>query len=251
MSDHLKEARTQLYLSRTEHQEPRIDLIDAAIVNLLAHLESAAEVPPHRHHPFGMGAGALCSLPIPEPMEETPQSGHTCPASVPVNQDITDTPPIPVTGIGERISSTWEHGALSEVWDFPLTQAQPSRTTAPTSSTRAEEASRGRSVSTGDDHQHAWRYGTTPIYYCESCDATRPGSQIIPDAHEASWEAKAELADALLRRSMDGLFNSFHGDGLDKLLSDYEDYTDSLTQSAGEEWTPERRAYAQKGGDHP
>ena len=52
------------------------------------------------------------------------------------------------------------------------------------------------------------------------------------EAEVQRLKAKAALADSLLRRAMDGLANSFHGDSLSELIEDVVDY-DALKENDG------------------
>jgi hypothetical protein len=136
---------------------------EIAHLRSLAHLESAPEVQPHRHQP--RNSDYLTSLPIPEPREETPQSGHISPESSSASPEET-TESTPAMDIGALISSIWERGPASAEAVIQAVHRQKNRTTAPISSTRAEEASRGRSVSIGEANQRWWlkqhdgHYGT-------------------------------------------------------------------------------------------
>ena len=148
----MKMNRPWTSLERAKYWATQEEGLAEAVWQIIDHLESAApaEVPPvaqpHRHQ-FSRGATlAISGLPIPEPREETPQSGPTSPESGSASQAET-MPSTPETGIGERISSTYKPGPQSGEWAYRLTHPYKSRTTAPTSSTSNEEASPGRTAS--------------------------------------------------------------------------------------------------------
>jgi hypothetical protein len=121
-----------------------------------------AEVQPHRHGPnysWAQSGPVIQEEPIPEPREETPQSGHTSQGSSSASPAET-TPSTPATDTGAPINSIWAHGSQSVASGSHPPQAQPSKTTAPISSTRAEEASRGPSASTDSEREFITDYWT-------------------------------------------------------------------------------------------
>jgi hypothetical protein len=191
MSEHLKKARhwmREADIRSTGH--PSTDEMAEAIWRLIRHLESVApevqpqmdlenqfatiwaeldrkqprtaEVQPHRHGPnysWAQSGPVIQEEPIPEPREETPQSGHTSQGSSSASPAET-TPSTPATDTGAPINSIWAHGSQSVASGSHPPQAQPSKTTAPISSTRAEEASRGPSASTDSEREFITDYWT-------------------------------------------------------------------------------------------
>ena len=95
-------------------------------------------------------AGGM-NVPASHLQPETPWSGHTSPESVTANPaDSTTSTPETVTSV--PINGTWPPGQVSAEPDFPTWRPRKNRTTAPTSFTRAEEASPGRSANTDEIH---------------------------------------------------------------------------------------------------
>jgi hypothetical protein len=138
---HLKQARRFLIRTAT------LENLECALRHMYLHLESSPEVQPHRHQ-FGPW-NETTSLPIPEPREETPQSGHTSQGSSSASPEEI-TPSTPETDTGELINLTSRLGPQwAEAAYHPL-PPPPSKTPEPTSFMPSEEASRGRSASIDD-----------------------------------------------------------------------------------------------------
>lgn len=210
MNEHLKAARRRLKFLEN-HQQPSKALddwmveIESILGNLAYHLEQPppSSVPPHRHpNPVAMpwlveqpaetqeldqwrtkeqqrAEGTITFQPA-----EMPQSGPTSPESSSASPAET-TPSTPATDSMEPTSLTLGHGQALEEAVSRLLHRPPSRTTAPSSSTSAEEASRGRSASTGEDPlTDAYAYGYDQGWHDALAEQDRALSSPSPVAEQ-------------------------------------------------------------------